>query len=243
MAVELKTIIERLTTPSPEQIERERAFATQCEQASAEAEQRRRRRNFAEFIGDRKRYATATLDSWIFPADSKSADRQRVVVDGVREFIAAVDDHRRTGTGAVFFGPVGTGKDLLSAAIVRAACLQYGHSATFVSGIAWFVSLRDAMDGDGSESELIRKLTRPDWLVLSDPLPPAGDLSSYQSAMLSRATDERYSRGLPTIVTINVRDGEEAIRRIGAATWDRLKHDAWVFPCNWPSFRAPARVV
>lgn len=250
MAVDFNQIMERLLTPTAEQIDRERIESAQREIANAEAEQRRRRRCFGEFIGDRKRYASATLDSWTFAADPKTAERQRVVVSKVAEFIAAVDDLKRSGTGALFYGPPGTGKDHLATAIVRAACLEHGHTAAFVYGTAWFIALRDSMDGASSEADLIRKLTRPDWLVLSDPLPPvwdeksgAGALTTYQAAMLYRVADERNGRKLPTITTVNVKGGPEGAQRMGVPTWDRLRDSTWSFACLWPSFRTPAQVV
>lgn len=251
MANDFQTIADRLLTPTPEQIERERVRVAERMKADADREQVCRRRNFAEFIGNRKRYAAATLDSWVFPdGDSKAAERQRVVVSAVREFIAAIDEQRQIGSGAIFYGPPGTGKDHLATAIIRAACLEHGHTAEFVNGSAWFVALRDSMDGTNSESDLVRKLTRPDWLVLSDPLPPmldaknsTGALTPYQASMLYRVVDERNGRRLPTITTVNVNGGTEGVQRMGAPTWDRLKDGAWSFACAWPSFRASSRIV
>jgi DNA replication protein DnaC len=228
--------------PTAEELERERI---RQERIARDAEQRRlveRNAKWIAFIGNRTTYGTVSLASWKF--DEQHAERQRVVVGAVREFCADVGLHRSAGVGALFYGPPGTGKDHLATAIIRAACLNHGHTARYCNGVEWFVALRDSMDDAGkSEASLVKELCAPDWLVLSDPLPPVGDLSAYQAQMLYRAVDERYVRGMPTIVTINVKDGEEATKRMGGSTWDRLRGDAWVFPCNWPSHRKPARLI
>jgi hypothetical protein len=35
----------------------------------------------------------------------------------------------------------------------------------------------------------------------------------------------------------------QAIKRMGAATWDRLCHGAWRVRCEWPSYRKSKRNV
>lgn len=239
-----------LSEPTENEIESARILEEREAHLTKERENRRRQDNFRSFIGERKQYEDLYLADWEYPKDDKpSSDRQICVIKAVREFMDSVSVNRIRGVGALFYGPPGTGKDHLATAIIRAAC-EVGNNAKFVNGIKWFVSLRDAMETATAESDLIRDLTKPDWLVLSDPLPPVwdektgtGSLSSYQAQMLYRVIDERKCRNNPTIVTVNVKDGDEAIRRMGGATWDRIKHDSWVFACNWQSFRKPARVV
>lgn len=208
------------------------------------AEHDRKQRRFAEFIGDRAEYATCKFSAWKYAGGQHGA-RQEEVVQAAIEFASGVPDHRKTGTGCVFYGPPGTGKDHLAACIVREACLQHGHSAKYLNGVEWFIALRDAMGNDKkSEGDVVRESLSHDWVILSDPLPPGNEpLTAYQSSMLYRLVEARSAQHKPTIVTINVKDGDEATRRLGGATWDRLKHRAWVFACNWPSFRKPARVV
>ena len=90
---------------------------------------------------------------------------------------------------------------------------------------------------------MIAELARPDVLCLSDPLPPVGALTQFQATMLYRLVDARYSRGVPTICTVNVADDAEADERMGVPTWDRLCHGAWKLHCAWPTYRRPAREV
>lgn len=187
------------------------------------------------------RYATCTLDSY-----RVTNQRQQEAVRAVAEYADMLRDAWES-SGLVLYGPIGTGKDHLAFAVASLAITELGKRVEWVNGQAWFGQLRDNMDKDIPEAAAIGTLARPDLLVLSDPLPPAmqrGDeLTAYQATMLYRLVDARYSRGVPTIVTLNVVDDSEAYRRIGAPTWDRLCHDAWKIACNWPSYRKPKRIV
>lgn len=209
----------------------------QAEREAAD-ERRKRQAEFAAFIGERTRYAGCTLESFEIGDYGRGG-----VVAGVREFIATLPQRRAEAAGVLLYGKPGTGKDHLATCIIRAACLDHGHTAKFLNGVDWFIQLRDAIGDERAKSEsgMVRETTRPDWLVLSDPLPPIGTLKDYQASMLYRLVDARSAAGKPTIVTANVSDRHEAENRMGAATWDRLKDGAWVFCCDWESHRKPAR--
>lgn len=138
----------------------------------------------------------------------------------------------------ILYGPVGTGKDHLAFAVCREA-IRSGKTVRWINGQNWFGAVRDAMDTDKSEASLIAELVRPDLLCLSDPLPPVGALTQFQATMLYRLIDARYSRGVPTVCTLNVANDAEADDRIGVATWDRLCHGAYKLRCQWPSYRTP----
>lgn len=171
-----------------------------------------------------------------------SCPEQGKALAAAREFAESIADRLAGGTGALFYGPVGTGKDHLALCILRAA-ISAGHSVERIIGQEWFGKVRDAMDSDTTERSLVDSLVKPDWLLISDPLPPFGALTQHQACMLFRVVDERSECGRPTITTVNVPDGKTAAERMGESTWDRLKAGAWVFPCNWSSHRQPARIV
>lgn len=223
-----------------------------AERSRREQEVRKRERQelFASFLGDRKRYFKCKLENWRYDPDHEA--EQRAVVKAVGEYRDLVADHYAGGEGCLFYGPPGTGKDYLATVICRAACLEHGISCRYLNGVEWFVKLRDSMDSDRtSEASIVREFTSAGILVLSDPLPPVvksdraggNGLSPYQAQMLYRLVDERSVRNLPTIVTVNVESRADAIDRLGGATWDRIRNGAWVFGCNWPSYRKTARVV
>lgn len=183
------------------------------------------------------RYAKCSLESF-----KATSDLQRRVVAQVREYGNTLKERYAACEGLVLYGPVGTGKDHL-AYTLAALVAKSGGYVRWQNGQAWFGLVRDAMDKHTSEESLIASFQRPDLLVLSDPLPPVGDLTQHQATMLYRAIDTRYSHGKITITTVNVADDDEADKRMGAATWDRICDGAWKLFCNWPSNRKPAREV
>lgn len=179
-----------------------------------------------------QRYRNCTLESF----ECKSP-QQRKVVGALTDYLRGEENGN-----VILFGPVGTGKDHLAFALCKSA-VKAGRTVSWINGQKWFGIVRDAMDTDKSEASLIADLSRPDVLCLSDPLPPVGPLTQFQATMLYRLVDARYAKGLPTICTINVANDAEADERMGAATWDRLTHDAWKLNCAWPTYRTPAREV
>jgi len=237
---------------APFEVTPERDAEILAERAERETRETQDKRNelFANYLGSRRRYKGCKLENWQFEPEHEW--EQRTVVEAVRDFRDHVKEHYAAGTGCLFYGPPGTGKDFLATTICRAACLEHGISCRYLNGVELFVRLRDSMDNDRiSEASIVQEFSATGILVLSDPLPPvvksdragANGLSPYQAQMLYRLVDERSVRKLPTIVTVNVQGREDAIERLGGATWDRLRDGAYVFGCNWPSFRKPAYVV
>jgi DNA replication protein DnaC len=165
---------------------------------------------------------------------------QKQVVKLIMEYGNTLEERRKAREGLVLYGPVGTGKDHLAYSLALLAASQ-GMSVRWQNGQSWFGRVRDAMDTSESEASIIAEIERPALAVISDPLPPIGDLTQHQATMFYRAIEARYAGGKITITTINVADDAEADRRMGAATWDRLCHGAWKIHCAWPSYRKPAR--
>lgn len=184
------------------------------------------------------RYSDCTLDRY----EIKN-ERQQKAVDAVREYAATILERISEVQGLVFYGPAGTGKDHLAFFVAASAIVNHGKAAIFINGQDWFGDLRDGMDDGTKERSVIDRLAWAPLLILSDPLPPFGDLTQHQASMLYRLVNARYSRGNPTICTVNVASDDEADKRMGVQTWDRLCHGAWKIKCAWPSYRKPARVV
>lgn len=222
-----------LSVPEPESAEqaaeREAKIAKRAEQRRL-GELFQRASDLVQAAG--QRYRDCTLKSFVCKMEV-----QKRVVAALVEYIA--DD---SASSVILYGPVGTGKDHLAFAVCRAA-IKAGKTVRWVNGQQWFGAVRDAMDTAKTEASLIAELASPNVLCISDPLPPVGALTQHQATMLYRLIDARYAKGLPTVCTINVSSDTEADERMGAATWDRLTHDALKCFCNWPSYRKPAREV
>jgi len=171
---------------------------------------------------------------------------QKNVLKALQEYLAGLAENLALARGVVLYGPCGTGKDHLMFGLVGQVIWDTGKDAKWLNGQTWFGELRDAIDDDRrSEESIINGMVSPALLVISDPLPPLADdrLSSYQSSMLYRVINGRYAAGKPTFLTLNVRDDEEADRRLGAPTWDRCFDGSYKLFCSWPSYRKPFREV
>jgi DNA replication protein DnaC len=211
-----------------EEIERRHA-----EQRDRE-EKRRRATIWEEFIDRRgTRYQDCQLSNY-----EVNHEEQAEVVAEIEAYLRDFESRVKAGVSVLLFGPAGTGKDHLLAAMMKAALWRYGRRIDWRNGIDLYGDVRDRIGSDQSESGLIRSLVKPDILAISDPLPPTGKLTEFQMQTLFRVIDGRYSNRKPTWVTLNVNKSREAKERMGAQVVDRLSHDALVAFCDWPSYRS-----
>lgn len=232
------TLADLLPKPKPAKTAEEIA-AAEYARASAEAELTRLHNvqmwhAIAQELG--QRYRDCRLDNFEIYGTQDAQARQTEAVSHCRKLAESLSGELTADIGLVLFGPPGTGKDHILAAMLRAACIC-GKSVMWINGLDFFGEVRDKIDSDTPESAIIKKLAAPDVLAISDPLPPWGPLTPFQSQTLFRVIDRRYRQEKPTWVTINVSDSAEASERIGAALIDRLRQRSLAVHCNWPSFR------
>ncbi len=106
-----------------------------------------------------------------------------------------------------------------------------------------FKSRFDDRNSTDTEDSIVDSYIKPHLFAVSDPLPPKGSLSEYESRMWLRIVDGRYRDMRPTAATINVSSREELEDRMGAQAADRLCDEAFIVKCNWPSHRQPERKI
>jgi DNA replication protein DnaC len=181
-----------------------------------------------------RRYADARLETF-----ATGLPAQQAAVDVCRKSCDDVTARTKAGQGLLFTGPKGTGKDHLMVACAREAA-RAGLTVAFADGQTLFQQFRDLIDSDRTEQEAITQFTRPDVLLLSDPIPNDGTKGDFQRSILWRVVDRRYRDMRPTWATLNVADGAEAESKIGPQIVDRLRDGALVIACNWPSYRKAA---
>ena len=135
-------------------------------------------------------------------------------------------------------GPCGTGKSHLAQALGHCAA-RLGHDVLFTTQSQLLGNL-NAARATGSYERRFQTIARVDLLIIDDfglkPLRP------QQDEDLHDLIGERYERGA-TIVTSNLDFSEwgEAFpnRLLGAATLDRLCHNAYRVVLDGDSYRAP----
>lgn len=166
------------------------------------------------------------------PGQAEALEQARRYAINLRRFVQG-------GRGLVFFGSAGTGKDHLLAALANVAqCLAI--PVVYRSGPELLMEFRQAMKQQDAELRLLRELTAPPVLWISDPVPPGGKLTTHQAEMLFAVIDGRYRAKRATWVSCNVSSRDEANTLLTVPIADRLRDGSAAVHFNWPSYRRPA---
>ncbi len=184
-----------------------------------------------------RRYYDCKVKGFRYHGTEPEKIRQQQVVGQLITYVAEMSTEVDAGRGLLLSGPVGTGKDHFLVALARVAIRRYGYNVRWINGMDLSGAFRDQIGSGGLEREELSKYQTPDILVISDPLPIFGGLSDYQASTLYRIIDRRYNDRRPTWCSLNCTGPEEAAKRLGAATVDRLRDGAMSLLCNWGSYR------
>ncbi len=152
-----------------------------------------------------------------------------------RRYAHDLPRHLETGRGLLLFGPPGSGKSHLAAA-VSAAAREQGCTVLFQRVPALLSRLRSAYDPrpPATESQLLGALSRADLLVLDDA--GAEKASPWTEQTLYTVIDERYSRQRPLILTTNA-SLDRLEQQLGARTMDRLLEICQIVENRGESYR------
>jgi DNA replication protein DnaC len=183
-------------------------------------------------MGERYSPARVSLERFecYHPAQRQVLAEVKALADRLPEVVAA-------GEAVIFYGPVGTGKDHLMAALLHRATGTHGLTAGWLNGIELFGTMRDLIAMNKSEELLLRQFAAPRILAISDPLPPDRELSGWNVETLYRLIDSRYRNLRPTWMTLNAESEEDANEKLRPMVFDRLRESAHQFRCYWPSYR------
>lgn len=160
--------------------------------------------------------------------------RQSDVVKMLTEYASNAEKNLAAGKNVVLFGTKGTGKDHLFMALAKQVMMETGKTARWINGIDLHQKLREAAYGKAAIE--VAEYKAP-ILWISDLLPPKGSLTDSQQNLLFGLIDQRYSRKLPTWISLNIKGKEEADERLGTQVTDRLRQNILSIPMDWPSYR------
>lgn len=220
---------------TPEQIAEREKQCAESEARGLELARNTRRFQLAQQLGSRYGSQLHALENFVVYDAA-----QKKTLEKLRQLAARLPEALQAGEGVVFFGPVGTGKDHLLAWLLYAA-VDRGASVKWVNGQEVFGEFRDMIDTKQRDRDLFQALAAPDVLGISDPIPPVGKPGQWDLGNLYRILDRRYRNMKPTWVTLNALSLDDADGKLSAPVFDRLRHDATLFPCFWPSFRERAK--
>lgn len=202
-----------------------RFLAVLCEHEIADRQRRRIERHLAQSGLPKDK----TLSSFDFTAVS-SLNKNKVMA------LANADSWLQQGHNILIFGPSGTGKSHLSAAIAT-SLIEQGRRALFMRA-AELVQKLQAARRDLALPQMLAKLDRFDLLILDDLGYVRADHA--ETNVLFELIAERYERK-SMIVTANQPFSEwnkvfpdEAMT---VAAIDRLVHHATIFELNTESYR------
>lgn len=195
-----------------------------------EPERRRAYAALVRRIG--RRYAACTLANF-----ELYDDKQRAALQRIKRFAGELPERIAQGDGLLLFGEPGTGKDHLLAAMSYIAVLEYGFQVEYLTGAELYARARQRIRDDADEIDFVEQYRRPHVLVLSDPVPPKGEVRQFGVETLQWVVDARYRDRRPTWATLNIVDKADGDAKLAAPLMDRLRHSATCIGCDWESYR------
>ena len=187
-------------------------------------------------------YERFKFSTWQAGSDNWATERTNAL-NACKRWVDEAPERVAGGRGIVLAGTVGSGKDHLLVATLRAAAARWSIACHWINCRDLFAMERDRI-GRGEQSDSVMlNLANVELLALSDPLPAKGELGEYLADFLYRLIRKRVDNMRPTMLSVNVLTDDQGYTRLGPPTWDRFKERADLIICQWPGFRGEARVV
>ena len=200
-----------------------------------------------------KRYENASFANYVQDNSEKFN-----AVESLFGYAEKFTDNLAHGNGVVLFGTAGTGKKHLMVALARKVIDDHfqvvlsdrgeivttrgiphtNFSIHWLDGMKMIEEIREGInDPSFDEYRYVNSLIYPSVLIISDPIPPAGNLTDHQISMLYYIIDGRYAALKPTWVSMNVSNAKEADEKLTPQIVDRMIDGALAIYCGWGSYR------
>lgn len=121
----------------------------------------------------------------------------------VRRWYEVAEDMEKTGYGLYIWGTNGTGKTMLAAALAGDLVRDKGWRTVMIKTSAELLGdIRKAFDQDGPPEDSVKSLYRTARLLIVDDFGKE-NATQWAISVFFELLNDRYERGLPTIVTSN----------------------------------------
>lgn len=210
----------------------------QYRQAWREYEQTCRQKRVERLIqssGFSPRYREKTFEN--FRIEGPGETQMLQLRDRCRDFADNFEEHVKRGKWMLFYGPCGTGKGHLAAAIGNQIMRENKGAVLFRKYIELVSQIKTAWRGEGdlTETQIIEATRACDLLIL-DEIGVQFDTNA-ERVLLYRILDYRYEHLRPMILTTNLT--EKQLEKVaGVRVLDRLYEEPnEILFFNWPSYR------
>lgn len=179
------------------------------------------------------RFENRTLSTYLVNPENL---KQKRIYEFCLDYAENFAEVEKTGRSFLMIGSVGTGKTHLSIGIAL-HIMQNGNSAVFTSASKMLREIKDTYrrDSDYSESEVIKRYTSCDLLIIDEVGVQRG--SDYEKDTLFDVINERYESVKPTIALSNLSIDEVKLF-LGERVFDRLREGGGkAFLLDWESHR------
>jgi DNA replication protein DnaC len=177
------------------------------------------------------RFAMATFDGY-----EARTNEQAKALATAKAFAEKFTDLSASGANLIFSGNPGTGKTHLAAAIAN-RLLDQGRRVFYRRVYELLREIKDswAQDSEASESEVVRKYSKVELLILDEVGVQFGKDSD--KILMFELLDNRYANRKPSVIVSNL-DEEGMTQFLGERVIDRLcDSSSAMVAFNWDSYR------
>ena len=140
-------------------------------------------------------FMLSNMSSWTFANDDK---QNKEISDAMQKYADQFDDFKKSGTGLLLYGSVGTGKTYYAACIAN-ELIDKGYMVLMTN----FARLTNQLQGKfEGRQEYLDSLNDYALLIIDDL--GAERNSEYMQEIVFNIIDARYRSGLPFIITTNL---------------------------------------